>query len=61
LFQAVTIRVRACSWHRGPAGGEVTYSEQRPKIGGDGKSTTSAAFSVAGADVSHYFTVSIAK
>ncbi len=38
------------SWHlhRGPAGGEVTFSEQRPKIGDGGTSTTTATFSVAG-------------
>ncbi len=40
----------AQSWHlhRGPSGGEVTFSEQRPKIGDDGTSTTTATFSVAG-------------
>ena len=38
------------SWHlhRGPAGGDVTFSEQRPKIGDDGKSSTTATFSAAG-------------
>ena len=37
------------SWHkhRGPAG-EVKFSEQRPKIGDGGKSTTTATFPVAG-------------
>lgn len=40
----------AQSWHlhRGPEGGSVTFSEQRPKIGADGKSSTTATFSVPG-------------
>jgi len=38
------------SWHlhRGPVGGEVKFSEQRPKIGDLGKSTTTATFTVPG-------------
>jgi hypothetical protein len=38
------------SWHhhRGPAGGEVKFSEQRPKIGDGGKSSTTATFSAPG-------------
>ncbi len=38
------------SWHlhRGPAGGDVKFAEQRPKIGDDGKSSTTATFSAAG-------------
>jgi hypothetical protein len=38
------------SWHhhRGPAGGEVKFAEQRPKIAENGHSSTTATFSVAG-------------
>jgi hypothetical protein len=38
------------SWHlhRGPAGGDVKIAEQRPKIGADGKSTTTATFTAPG-------------
>lgn len=38
------------SWHhhRGPAGGEVKFSEQRPKIAGNGASSTTATFSLPG-------------
>jgi hypothetical protein len=36
------------SWHKHRGPGTVTFSEQRPKIGDDGKSTTTATFSVAG-------------
>jgi hypothetical protein len=38
------------SWHlhRGPAGGEVKFAEQRPKIGEDGQTSTTAIFSVPG-------------
>jgi hypothetical protein len=40
----------AQSWHhhRGPAGGTVTFSEARPKIGDGGKSSTTATFSAPG-------------
>lgn len=38
------------SWHlhRGPAGGDVKFSEQRPKIDTGGKSSTTGTFTVAG-------------
>ena len=38
----------AQSWHKHRGPGDVTFSEQRPKIGADGKSTTTATFSAAG-------------
>ena len=38
------------SWHlhRGPAGGDVKFPEQRPEVADDGKSSTTATFSVPG-------------
>lgn len=38
------------SWHlhRGPAGGEVKIADARPKIGDDGRSSTTATFSLPG-------------
>jgi hypothetical protein len=38
----------AQSWHKHRGPGDVTFSEQRPKIADDGKSTTTATFSAAG-------------
>jgi hypothetical protein len=38
----------AQSWHKHRGPGDVTFSEQRPKIAEDGKSTTTATFSAAG-------------
>jgi len=38
----------AQSWHKHRGPGAVTFSELRPKIGTDGKSTTTATFSAAG-------------
>ena len=38
----------AQSWHKHRGPGQVTFSEQRPKIGEGGKSTTTATFSAVG-------------